>query len=445
MNIENKNKNSELSESKPVSLTYISLGEASQFCPYSQEYLSLLARKGRIKAEKIDGVWYTTPEAVKDYVAKQAELSEEVYVRKQEGLRKTLPEAEYPYAPRAPQAPERSEAPKEEGRGISEFLRDPKKMMVLMIVSIVVLFLLVGGPGFGRVSKVFLGINHYFKDADTLQDHQPGTHANEVLLLDDAGRISITGHIETEGQIRSWVKEGVAPIVVDSTTKVDNLNVDYLDGLSGEDITLAFVTKNVNITYEDVHLQGEVEVGKILLVHGATKLLDSLLVYGELGVLGDSDLAGNVKVGKDLSVPGETELQGETTIKDDLFVSGDTSITGDTTISGEATVEGDASLEKDLSVGENLTIGKTLLVPDLEVSGDADIGGDLSVEGETTLSGSTVINSALAVNGPAIFGNTLTAGETYLGETTTGNLTTEKITTNIQILMPDQELLPAAL
>jgi len=431
MNIENKNKNPEVSSgSKSASLAYIPLVEASQLCPYSQEYLSLLARKGKIKAEKIDGVWYTTPEAIKDYVARQAELSEKEYVKKQEGLRKTLPEAEYPYAPRAPQAPERSEAPKEEDRGISEFLRDPKKMMVLMIVSIVVLFLLVGGPGFGRVSKVFLGINHYFKDANTLQDHQPGTHANEVLLLDDAGRISITGHIETEGQIRSWVKEGVAPIVVDSTTKVENLNVDYLDGLSGEEITLAFVTKNGNITYEDVHLQGEVEVGKILLVHGATKLLDSLLVYGELGVLGDSDLAGNVKVGKDLSVSGETELQGETTIEDNLSVSGDTAITGDTTISGEATVEGDASLEKDLTVGENLTIGKTLLVPDLEVSGDADIGGDLSVDDETTLSGSTVINSALAVNGPAIFGNTLTAGETYLGETSTGNLTTEKITTN---------------
>lgn len=46
---------------------YISLKEATQYCPYSQEYLSLLARKGKIHAIKKDRNWFTTLETIKKY------------------------------------------------------------------------------------------------------------------------------------------------------------------------------------------------------------------------------------------------------------------------------------------------------------------------------------------------------------------------------------------
>ena len=36
--------------------------------PYGQEYISLLARKGKINAYKDNGVWFTTKEAVSEYV-----------------------------------------------------------------------------------------------------------------------------------------------------------------------------------------------------------------------------------------------------------------------------------------------------------------------------------------------------------------------------------------
>jgi len=143
-----------------------------------------------------------------------------------------------------------------------------------------------------------MAVHNFFKDALTLQGSQPGTHANEVLLLDKNGNVSIYGHIETKGQIRSWVEQGVAPIVVVSTTTVENLSADYLDNLSSREFTLAFVTKNGNITYENVYLEGNVEVGKTLLVKGASKLLDSLFVYGTLGAFGGIDTAGaNVNLG----------------------------------------------------------------------------------------------------------------------------------------------------
>jgi Fic family protein len=46
---------------------WISLREAADGTPYSQEYLSLLARSGRIEAAKRGRVWFTTRTAVEEY------------------------------------------------------------------------------------------------------------------------------------------------------------------------------------------------------------------------------------------------------------------------------------------------------------------------------------------------------------------------------------------
>ncbi|RPI74990.1 MAG: Fic family protein [Desulfobacteraceae bacterium] len=47
---------------------YISLQEATKYCEYSQEYLSLLARTGKLAAVKFGRNWMTTPEAVREYL-----------------------------------------------------------------------------------------------------------------------------------------------------------------------------------------------------------------------------------------------------------------------------------------------------------------------------------------------------------------------------------------
>jgi Fic family protein len=47
---------------------YISLQEASKICEYGIEYLSYLARTGRLKAVKIQRNWLTTREALTDYL-----------------------------------------------------------------------------------------------------------------------------------------------------------------------------------------------------------------------------------------------------------------------------------------------------------------------------------------------------------------------------------------
>lgn len=49
----------------------VSIAVVAQQTPYSPEYLSLLARKGRIPAIKLTRDWLTTPQAVSSYVKKQ--------------------------------------------------------------------------------------------------------------------------------------------------------------------------------------------------------------------------------------------------------------------------------------------------------------------------------------------------------------------------------------
>lgn len=49
----------------------IPLNQASKISGYHSDYLSALIRKGELKGEKIGGSWFTTEEAIKDYIFKQ--------------------------------------------------------------------------------------------------------------------------------------------------------------------------------------------------------------------------------------------------------------------------------------------------------------------------------------------------------------------------------------
>ncbi len=74
---------------------YISLNDASQNTPYAAGYLSLLARKGSLQAEKVGNIWYTKPEWMQEYLERVADRantsqtkdeSAEVQQAKEEGF-----------------------------------------------------------------------------------------------------------------------------------------------------------------------------------------------------------------------------------------------------------------------------------------------------------------------------------------------------------------------
>ena len=46
----------------------ISLAEASEMYGFNPQYLSELARKGRLKARKLGDIWVTTPADVEEYI-----------------------------------------------------------------------------------------------------------------------------------------------------------------------------------------------------------------------------------------------------------------------------------------------------------------------------------------------------------------------------------------
>jgi hypothetical protein len=50
---------------------YLSMAQASKLCPYEQGYLSLLARRGELQAEKIGRNWYTKIEWLNTYLGKK--------------------------------------------------------------------------------------------------------------------------------------------------------------------------------------------------------------------------------------------------------------------------------------------------------------------------------------------------------------------------------------
>ncbi|UCG24783.1 MAG: Fic family protein [Chloroflexota bacterium] len=56
-------------EPPPAEDEWIPLKEAAEFAPYSQEYLSLLARTGRLEAIKRGRVWHTSRRALQVYLA----------------------------------------------------------------------------------------------------------------------------------------------------------------------------------------------------------------------------------------------------------------------------------------------------------------------------------------------------------------------------------------
>lgn len=50
---------------------YLSMKEAAKITPYEQDYLSLLARRGEIKAKKIGRNWFTRVEWLNDYISEK--------------------------------------------------------------------------------------------------------------------------------------------------------------------------------------------------------------------------------------------------------------------------------------------------------------------------------------------------------------------------------------
>jgi hypothetical protein len=78
----------------PEEPKYISLQEATRHCSYSQEYLSLRARAGKLRAIKIGRNWVTTKEWLEEYVG-IGEEEQNQYISLQEAAQSCSYSQEY--------------------------------------------------------------------------------------------------------------------------------------------------------------------------------------------------------------------------------------------------------------------------------------------------------------------------------------------------------------
>ncbi|HEY4497798.1 MAG TPA: hypothetical protein VJC20_03540, partial [Candidatus Paceibacterota bacterium] len=475
---------------------WLSLNKAAQHAPYSAEYLSLLARKKKLPAKKINGVWFTTRAALASYMERQMLRStiEQGVVSSPLDFFSQKPEvhtAQFEhFSPRDILEDHEARAliQKRLTHGLKNFIEKEKEEEIaplgnriakshvsdefvegfikkfdayldasieshhgvvhkawrwikksyiyvarrpkLFCIAFVLTVAMIIAPlrfVFGFFDTTVSAVYNKMKDAQTVLGFRPGTHANEILLLDDKGNVAILGHIETEGQFRSYVENGIAPIMVKSITKVDNLNVDYLDNLSSEDFTLAFITKNGNRTTEDVFLEGRVEVGKYLLVKEAAKLLSSLAVDGSLGVLGD------VTLGKSLRVEGPTYLKALLTATDIHAQS----------LDAEGIVQANDITAKNFLIGDRVA-GRLINASDsMSAQNQIDAArvvardvllaeGNATIRGQSTFGGFAMFNAGLQGRTGdfeltlGTGGNFSAAGDFSLGQSTKeGELTTK--------------------
>ncbi|MBI2052503.1 MAG: tail fiber domain-containing protein [Candidatus Sungbacteria bacterium] len=306
------------------------------------------------------------------------------------------------------------------------------------LVSILVLAFVLGGFNLKFANALYGAVKEFIQDATTLQGHTPGTHANDILLLDKEGKISIYGHIETQGQFRSYVKDGIAPIVVDSKTTVENLSADYLDNLSAQEFTLQFVTKNGPVTYDNVKLEGGAEIGSLLKVKAPAQFLDYISVAKNLSV-GES-----VSVGKDLVVNGISTLAGKVQALAGILIAGRVDVKGDIDATGFIAAQRGQIKEGGLSVSGNTqlnTLGVTggASMSDLGISGNFSVAGkeislgDSGADKMTVTASSTFKGPFEVVGYEAKFGRgleVLANGLTVAGVSSiTGNLTVTGDTT----------------
>jgi len=76
--------------------SYISLQEVTKYCPYTQEYLALRARQGKLKAVKFGRNWVTKKEWLDDYLRDVEEYNNNLKIKKVVAPPENLPVEKLP-------------------------------------------------------------------------------------------------------------------------------------------------------------------------------------------------------------------------------------------------------------------------------------------------------------------------------------------------------------
>ena len=256
--------------------------------------------------------------------------------------------------------------------------------------------------------------------------------------------VKLTGALNSEStltgtQFLSTVATGHAPMVVNSSTLVNNLHASNADQLGGADPGFyvntggAPQTKSGGLSVGSLvtgplTAGGATNLGGPLSVTGLTTLNGTLNVNGatnlalvniiNLAVANAVNIGGPLTAGGNTALNGSLNVAGPTALANGLNVSGPTTlanglgVTGDTSLHGALNVAGATALGAGLSVTGNtsstgvVTAGAGLVAS----SGGLTVSGPSTITGNTTINGAATVNGPAAINGPASIANDLLVG-----------------------------------
>jgi hypothetical protein len=242
-------------------------------------------------------------------------------------------------------------------------------------------------------------------------------------------------------QFISNITTGTAPFIVNSTTRVANLNVarantsDYV-GISStgtgtiypvfvggnttgnytlsSNSAISFnastgilsangLIANGNITGNNLtisnnaNIQAALRVANDAVINGNANVGLALNLTGDLVGSGNANILGTIKTTSN-AIANNISIGYFANVGANLLVSGNAIIAGDTTIGGNANISGNISTNRLTSIG-NASVGGILTVTgNTNMTGNANVSSNLNVTGNTILGGNVTVLGTLSIN-----------------------------------------------
>jgi len=234
---------------------------------------------------------------------------------------------------------------------------------------------------------------------------------------------------------------------INSLRHLKNLNQNVQEFMTGATNGQGNVTTG-QITVNNQDINGNLTIGKTLVVGGNAFFKQNVGVAGNLQVKGDSEIFGNEYIHKALIVGGNCTIDGDLTVKGDVSM-GDYHFSGftisalhDVSINDNLAVGKKMKVASDASFGHDVQIAGHLSVASLSVGAAGNsseltfgqklvVTSDVSFNSKMNVGGDSVLNKTLTVKGAASLTDDLTvSGATTLNGGVTLSASTSSLTVN---------------